>query len=88
MTRLSADNYKDKGAGFFMMWIGELGVEVMGRRGNLSLQDPVFDTRVLPWKPTRIQIGPDYWASTNVNPGANIRLKYVHGYLRHVQSWR
>ena len=88
VTKLSSDNFWDKGAGYFNMEIGDMVVEVMGRRGNLSLEDPVFSTRVLPKSPTKIKLGPNYWASTVVNPGMFVRGHYIKDFLRHVQSWR
>ena len=88
MTRVSDDNYTVKGAGYFTMEMGSLFVEVMGLFGNLTMDDPVFDTRVLPRAPTRIQLGPSYWATSLVNPGHFLRGHYINGYLKHVQSWR
>jgi hypothetical protein len=35
----SPDNYGDKGAGFFMLWLSGMEVEMLGRRGTLTLLD-------------------------------------------------
>ena len=83
LSRRSADCYYDAGAGYFVMTFDGIEVEVLGRRGDLTLRShPEF--RGIP---TRIKVG-DVWARVHANPGAYARSRYGPGHLRHAQSWR
>lgn len=78
------DNYYDKGAGYFTVSFDGIEFEMMGKRGNVSLDLLPPDLRSVP---TKIQVG-GVWARVHANPGQYVRGRYGKGYLKHAQSWR
>ena len=79
------DNYKDKGAGHFKMSFMNFEIEILGKRGNLSLEEFIHCVQNIP---TKIQISRTVWVRSHVNPGLYVRGRYGSSILKHVQSWR
>ena len=75
----SEDNYWDKGAGHFQLSYQGLEFELMGKRGNLTLNPGEM--------PTLVPFG-DTWAPAHAHPGQYLRGRYGPKYLRHAQSWQ
>jgi hypothetical protein len=62
-----ADNYWDVGAGYFQVSHGGVSFEMMGKRGNLTL-----DKLAAPGEPpTRILVG-NVWARVHSHPGTQL----------------
>ena len=75
----SEDNYWDKGAGHFQLSYQGLEFELMGKKGNLTLNPGEM--------PTLVPFG-DTWAPAHAHPGQYLRGRYGPKYLRHAQSWQ
>ena len=58
-------------------------VEVLGQRGNLSLNKSTPGVI-----PTKVQIAKNLWIKAHLNPGRSVRGRYKDSILKHVQSWR
>ena len=80
-----SNNYYDKGAGYFKIAFKNFEIEILGQRGNLSLNQTIIDVKSIP---TKIQISKDLWVRSHANPGLYVRGRYGHSILKHVQSWR
>ena len=69
----------NKGAGHFQLSYQGLEFELMGKRGNLTLNSGEM--------PTLVPFG-DTWAPAHAHPGQYLRGRYGPKYLRHAQSWQ